>query len=120
MKLRIALTCCTLAFSVAVAAPVAGARLAVAESDPVLAESVAPPAVEDGYQSKPEVQGIATGDGMSQAACDAYAGLIADYIQDAIDAADVNDVGTALDKLDRADALEDAALNDGCGISYPV
>jgi hypothetical protein len=120
MKLRIALTCCTLAFAAAVAAPLAGAKPAVTEYGSVFAESVGAPDVDGGYQSRGAVQGVATGDGKSQGVCDAYAGLIEDYVQGAIDAAEVNDVGSALDKLDRAEAVEDAALNDGCSISYPA
>jgi hypothetical protein len=117
MKLRTALATCTVAVAV-VAAPVAAAGTTGAE--PAATTAVSLELVAIGTSSKPEVQGVATGDGAPQAACDRIAEAITFYIQDAIESVEEGDIGHALDQLDRADALDNAGQNEGCGFVYPV
>jgi hypothetical protein len=120
MKIRTALTICAVAVAAAVVAPLAGAKgLEGARTDGVKTESLVLEIWEE-LAFKPEVEGIATGDGVDQEMCDAIASDIGDSIQDAIDAADANDVVAMEEHLAHAEELESFAGDVGCGIGYPV
>lgn len=68
-----------------------------------------------------KVEGWQTGDGgASDAKCQGYADTIQEALDDGAEQLENGDVEGALNNLDLADAVEDAALNQGCAISYPV
>jgi hypothetical protein len=118
MKIRTALTICAIAVVTAVVAPVAGAKgVEAAQTDAVTTESLVL-GIWDGLAFRPEIEAIATDDGVEQKICDYYAGSIGDQIQDAIDAADADDVEAMEANLQEAERLESLAGDLGCAIVF--